>query len=85
METEERDEHGFIPGVFNYCDRWCERCPFSSRCRVYAIEMGIAVNGLERELDDVAADLPPDPEEEGRSADFLAEWREDEPSEAEIE
>lgn len=21
-----------IPGIFNYCDRWCERCTFTSRC-----------------------------------------------------
>ncbi|MHC4743714.1 MAG: hypothetical protein ACYS8Z_17495 [Planctomycetota bacterium] len=27
----------FIPGVYNYCDRWCERCPFTSRCMNYAI------------------------------------------------
>ncbi len=27
---------GFIVGVFNYCDRWCERCPLASRCRVFA-------------------------------------------------
>jgi len=19
----------YIPGIFNYCDRWCERCEFS--------------------------------------------------------
>jgi hypothetical protein len=25
----------YIPGIYNYCDRWCERCPFSSRCRNY--------------------------------------------------
>ncbi len=25
----------FIPGIYNYCDRWCERCTFTSRCRVY--------------------------------------------------
>jgi hypothetical protein len=25
----------FIPGVYNYCDRWCERCTLSSRCRVF--------------------------------------------------
>jgi len=25
----------FIPGVYNYCDRWCERCSFTSRCRNY--------------------------------------------------
>jgi hypothetical protein len=22
----------FISGIYNYCDRWCERCPFTSRC-----------------------------------------------------
>lgn len=21
-----------IPGIYNYCDRWCERCAFTSRC-----------------------------------------------------
>ena len=25
----------FIPGIYNYCDRWCERCIFTSRCRNY--------------------------------------------------
>lgn len=28
----------FIPGIYNYCDRWCERCSFTSRCRVYNME-----------------------------------------------
>ena len=32
MEVRE----GFIEGVFNYCDRWCERCPFTSHCRLFA-------------------------------------------------
>src|SRR5687767_1218937 len=27
---------GNIPGIHNYCDRWCERCFFTSRCAVYA-------------------------------------------------
>ncbi len=27
-----------IPGIYNYCDRWCERCPLTSRCLVYATE-----------------------------------------------
>jgi len=26
-----------ISGIFNYCDRWCERCPMTSRCSVFAI------------------------------------------------
>ncbi len=25
----------FIPGIYNYCDRWCERCNFTSRCLNY--------------------------------------------------
>jgi hypothetical protein len=28
----------FIPGIYNYCDRWCERCPMSSRCSVFAMD-----------------------------------------------
>jgi hypothetical protein len=34
METQD----GFIVGIFNYCDRWCERCPLTGRCRVFAEE-----------------------------------------------
>src|SRR5437870_3230563 len=32
------DNPDFISGIYNYCDRWCERCPFTSRCLVYATE-----------------------------------------------
>jgi hypothetical protein len=28
----------FIPGVYSYCDRWCERCLLSNRCLNYAME-----------------------------------------------
>ena len=28
----------FISGIYNYCDRWCERCAFSNRCLNFAIE-----------------------------------------------
>jgi hypothetical protein len=27
----------FIPGIYNYCDRWCERCPQTSRCLNFSI------------------------------------------------
>lgn len=33
------DAHGFIPGVFNYCDRRCERCRFVRQCRVGAVDV----------------------------------------------
>lgn len=29
-----------IPGVHNYCDRWCERCSFTKRCGSYALTEG---------------------------------------------
>lgn len=36
MEELARDPR-FIPGIYNYCDRWCERCPFTGRCMNYAL------------------------------------------------
>jgi len=32
--TDER----FISGIYNYCDRWCERCVMTDRCYLYAQE-----------------------------------------------
>jgi len=31
------DNPRFIPGIYNYCDRWCERCPLTARCLNYAM------------------------------------------------
>lgn len=28
---------GYIVGIYNYCDRWCETCPFTARCRLFAM------------------------------------------------
>ncbi len=33
-----KNQH-FIPSIYNYCDRWCERCSKSNQCRVYADEL----------------------------------------------
>jgi hypothetical protein len=27
---------GFIVGIYNYCDAWCDRCRFTSHCRAFA-------------------------------------------------
>jgi hypothetical protein len=35
----------FIDGIFNYCDRWCERCPLTARCRQFAMEQEINRGG----------------------------------------
>ena len=36
--TELASNPDLISGIYNYCDRWCERCPLTSRCLVYATE-----------------------------------------------
>lgn len=33
------DDPRFIPGIYNYCDRWCERCAFTDRCLNYATSL----------------------------------------------
>jgi len=52
---------GFIVGIYNYCDRWCETCAFTSRCRSFADRAAV-----EAELDPnfkAVADAPPLPQE----------------------
>lgn len=39
----------FIPGIHNYCDRWCERCTFTARCRVADAES--AMTDEERDIE----------------------------------
>jgi hypothetical protein len=42
MNTDEflsfMDNPNFIPGIYNYCDRWCERCHRTARCSLFAME-----------------------------------------------
>jgi hypothetical protein len=35
------DSGRFIPGIYNYCDRWCERCTLTHKCLTYAHEQEI--------------------------------------------
>lgn len=39
------DPERFIDGIYNYCDRWCARCPLSARCRLYALEQQLGTAG----------------------------------------
>ncbi|MCB0823038.1 MAG: hypothetical protein KDC09_10095 [Bacteroidales bacterium] len=34
-------EGDFIPGIYNYCDSWCERCLYTSRCMNFAMGQSI--------------------------------------------
>lgn len=42
-----------IPGIFNYCDRWCERCDYADRCRLFQSE-------TERNIQHILNDEDPD-------------------------
>lgn len=37
-----KNKSKFIPGIYNYCDRWCERCHFASRCMNYESNTGLS-------------------------------------------
>ncbi len=37
----------FIPGIYNYCDRWCERCGFTARCMNYAMSQQMESGNLQ--------------------------------------
>ena len=54
-------QDGFIVGIYNYCDRWCETCAFTSRCRGFAdhAEMEASLDENLRAI----VEAPPLPEE----------------------
>ncbi|HYU79129.1 MAG TPA: hypothetical protein VEK56_09095 [Vicinamibacterales bacterium] len=58
--------NGFIVGIFNYCDRWCETCAFTSRCRLFAdlAQQEASLDPIMRPVIDaplLTQDLPPPP------------------------
>jgi hypothetical protein len=40
----------YIPGIYNYCDRRCERCGFTARCLVFAREKKYSGDKTEHDL-----------------------------------
>jgi len=42
MDTEDlkrlAENPEFIQSIYNYCDRWCKRCPFTSHCLNFAMD-----------------------------------------------
>jgi hypothetical protein len=40
---------GIIPGIHNYCDRWCAKCAFTDRCGSFSIEEEFAKDELKSE------------------------------------
>lgn len=48
-----------IPGVYNYCDDWCEYCPVTARCRSFAMRQEIEARVGESRTP-AGEDSPPD-------------------------
>lgn len=42
------EKNEFIPGIYNFCDRWCKKCPARKSCLSYAME-----KKLEKRVEDV--------------------------------
>jgi hypothetical protein len=42
------EKPGNIEGIYNYCDRWCERCSFTSKCLNYAMQDAA---GFDKDID----------------------------------
>ncbi len=43
----------FIPGIYNYCDRWCERCTMTARCLNFAQEKAAKEDATDPETNDL--------------------------------
>ena len=39
-----KNRKNFIPGIYNYCDRWCDRCPFTQRCQNFQDQPGLTLH-----------------------------------------
>jgi hypothetical protein len=55
-----------IDFISAYCDRWCERCAYTSRCSAFAVDAAIAMCGDAREGLELAIGVP-HPVEEAHS------------------
>ncbi len=43
-----------ISGIYNYCDRWCERCAFTTQCRLRAGEIEAGADAATSDLRNAA-------------------------------
>lgn len=40
------EKKSYISGIYNYCDRWCERCSFTSNCYLFTTESRITTHEI---------------------------------------
>lgn len=55
MDREDFDniarDPNIISGIHNYCDRWCERCPRTARCTVFAMTESVTTDPQTRDAE----------------------------------
>ncbi len=56
MSDRNLNENNFIPSIYNYCDRWCERCHYTGQCRLFSVELN-RKERLSGENSNIAKDL----------------------------
>ena len=75
-----------IDFISSYCDRWCERCAFTSRCALFEVQVAIGMCGNVEEGIELAVGAP---HPEGQYAnpieppDWVTEFESDEMTPAE--
>ncbi len=93
------EKKSYISGIYNYCDRWCERCSFTSNCYLFTTESRITTheimnNGELPEPEDIFPPIDSDEdeneelffdEEDDEDFDFEDEDYDDESIEEEME
>jgi len=56
LENLKPDE-GNIPGIFNYCNRWCEKCLFTDKCTNYQFEKELGFYDKSSDKDELIEDV----------------------------
>jgi hypothetical protein len=47
-----KEGNNFIPGIYNWCDRWCEHCPLTHKCRNFYMQQQRKTEDFQNELPD---------------------------------
>jgi hypothetical protein len=59
-----------IEFISEYCDRWCERCAFTTRCTAYAVQAALGMCGDLKEALQLAVGVPMAVRDRRPSAEF---------------
>lgn len=74
------EDKNYIPGIFNYCDRWCEKCTFTANCLLFTKESRIITKEILKngDLTDMQDPMFPISIDEEEPEENLEEFYDDE-------